>query len=166
MSPEGERICNRCHRETDQMFCPSCHVLTSPPKQASQPVTSSQGEVFECTIWQGPNRNRGIEVPGQNRDKFFSKDHDMVILHIDGLRTIAKLGSGFWRKPSVIKKALGEDGRDKLGKFIEKHHLLPPEQSLSEKGIVDTIVFEVVAPAEEFKVSIVEKLQGASEEEA
>jgi hypothetical protein len=165
MNPGALRVCNRCKSETDQMFCPSCRVLTYPPKQVIGPATSSQGEAFECTIWQGPNRNRGIEVPAQDRDKFFSKEHDMVILHIEASRTVAKLGSGFWRKPAVIKKALGEDGRDKLGKFIEKHHLLPPEQSLSEKGIVDTIVFEVVTPAEEFKITIVERMQTEADAE-
>jgi hypothetical protein len=166
MTPPGTpRICNRCRKETEQMFCPSCHVLTYPPKASTGPATSSQGEVFECTIWQGPNRNRGIEVQAQSRDKFFSKEHDMVVLHIEGLRTIAKLGAGFWRKPAVIKKALGDDGRDKLAKFIEKHHLLPPEQSLSEKGIVDTMVFEVVTPAEEFKVSVVERIRNDSEDQ-
>ena len=166
MKPGPTRVCNRCRKETDQMFCPSCRVLTYPPKQNSLPATSSQGDVFECTIWQGPNRNRGIEVRTQNRDKFFSKEHDLVVLHIEGMRTIAKLGSGFWRKPAVIKKAVGDDGRDQLGKFIEKHHLLPPDQSLKEKGIVDTMVFEVLAPSEEFKVSVVEKMQTDAEEEA
>lgn len=163
MTPGASRVCSRCRKETNQMFCPDCRVLTYPPKHSTGPATSSQGEVFDCTIWQGPNRNRGIEVQVQNRDRFFSKEHDMVILHIEGIRTVAKLGAGFWRKPAVIKKALGEDGRDKLGKFIEKHHLLPPNQSLSEKGIVDTMVFEVIAPAEEFKVTVVERMQADSD---
>ncbi len=165
MTPDATRMCNRCRKETDKMFCPNCHVLTYPPKPATGPATSSQGEVFECTVWQGPNRNRGIEVQVQSRDKFFSKEHDMVVLHIEGLRTIAKLGAGFWKKPAVIKKALGEDGRDKLGKFIEKHHLLPPNQSLSEKGIVDTMIFEVLVPSEEFKVSLTEKMRGETEDQ-
>ena len=59
----------------------------------------------------------------------------------------------------MIKKALGEDGKDKLAKFVEKHHLLPPDQSLKEKGVVDTITFEVLVPAEEFKVSVTEKVE-------
>ena len=153
------RVCNRCMQETEEMFCPSCKVLTSIPKENRQPATSARGDVFECTIWQGPSRSRGIDIPQRERDKYFSKEHEMIVLDIEGLRTIVKLGAGFWKKPAVIKRAIGEDGKDHLAKFISKHHLLPPEQSLKEKGIVDTIVFEVVAPAEEFKVSIIEKAQ-------
>jgi hypothetical protein len=141
------------------MFCPRCKVLTSIPRDKMAPATSAQGETFECTVWQGSNRSRGIDVGTGDRDKYFSKDHDMVILHIEGLRTIAKLGAGFWKKPAIIKKALGDDGKDQLAKFLSKHHLLPPEQSLKEKGIVDTLIFEVVAPSEEFKVSVVERSQ-------
>ena len=152
-------------RETDQMFCPDCHVLTSPPKRAEAPATSAEGDVFECTIWQAPNRNRGIEVIPQNRDKFFSKEHEMIVLHLEGVRTIAKLGSGFWRKPAIIKKAVREDGKDLLNKFMEKHHLLPPQQSLKEKGVVDMVVFEVVIPSEEFKVSVTERTQTDTAEE-
>jgi hypothetical protein len=140
-----------------EMFCPACHVLTYPPRAAGSAPVSAAGDTFECTIWQGPNRSRGIEVPVNERDKYFSKDHDMVILHIDGKRTIAKLGPPFWKKPSVIRKSLTEDGKDQLIKLFEKHHLLPPAQSMKEKGIVDTLIFEVVTPAEEFKVSVTEK---------
>ncbi len=147
------------------MFCPDCRVLTSPPKRAEAPATSAEGDVFECTIWQAPNRNRGIEVIPQNRDKFFSKEHEMIVLHLEGVRTIAKLGSGFWRKPAVIKKAVREDGKDLLSKFMEKHHLLPPQQSLKEKGVIDMVVFEVVVPSEEFKVSVTEKMQTDAAEE-
>ncbi len=152
-------MCNRCNRETEQMFCPDCHVLTYPPKQAGAPATSAEGDVFECTVWQGPNRNRGIEVIPQDRDKFFSKEHGMIVIHLEGVRAIAKLGSSFWRKPAVIKKAVREDGKDILARFMEKHHLLPPQQSLKEKGVVDTVVFEVVIPSEEFRVSVTEKTQ-------
>lgn len=165
MTTGATRVCNRCRKETDEMFCPDCRVLTYPPKHAETPPTSVQGDVFECTIWQGPNRARGIEVGRQDRDKFFSREHEMIVLHIEGMRTITKLGSGFWRKPAVIRKAVREDGKDQLGKFIEKHHLLPPEQSIKEKGIVDTIVFEVVSPAEEFRMSVIEKMQNSAEEE-
>ena len=154
------RVCNRCRRETEEMFCPDCRVLTSLPKERSEPVASEVGEVFECTIWQAANRSRAIEVPVSERDKHFSRDFDMIVLYIEGLRAISKLGSGFWKKPAVIKKALGEDGKDKLAKFVEKHHLLPPDQSLKEKGVVDTITFEVLVPAEEFKVSVTEKVEG------
>ena len=151
------RICNRCRKETEAMFCPDCRVLTSVPRELKSPVSSAPGEVFECTLWQAANRSRGIEIPLEHRDRHFSKDFEMVVLHIEGLRTIAKLGASFWKKPSIIKKALGEDGKDKLAKFVEKHHLLPPEQSLKEKGIIDTITFEVVSPGEEFRVSVTEK---------
>lgn len=156
------RVCNRCRQETEEMFCPSCRVLTSIPRERREPATSVAGEVFECTVWQAPNRSRGIEVTTHQRDKFFSRDTDMVVLHIEGVRTIAKLGPAFWKKPAVIKKAVGEDGREKLAKFIEKHHLLPPDQSLKEKGIVDTVVFEVAIPSEEFKISVAERAEGES----
>jgi len=96
-------------------------------------------------------------VPLGVRDKYFSKAHDMVVLYIEGRRTIAKLGPQFWKKPSVIKKAVSDDGKDQLVKFFEKHHLLPPNQSLKEKGIVDTVVFEVVVPTEEFKIAVTER---------
>lgn len=158
------RVCNRCKQETEEMFCPACRVLTAHPKERRGPATSARGDLFECTIWQGPSRSRGIEVPVHDRDKYFSKEHEMIVLDIEGVRTIAKLGAGFWKKPAVIKRAIGDDGKDQLSKFISKHHLLPPDQSVKEKGIVDTIVFEVVAPAEEFKLSVVEKAQAATEE--
>ncbi|MDH3365689.1 MAG: hypothetical protein OEM29_06795 [Thermoplasmata archaeon] len=154
------RICNRCRQETEAVFCPRCRVLTSLPKERATPITSAQGETFECTIWQGTNRSRGIEVRTGDRDKYFSKDQDMVVFYVEGLRTIAKLGAGFWKKPAIIKRALGEDGKDQLAKFLSKHHLLPPEQSIKEKGIVDTLIFEVVVPSEEFKISNVERAQG------
>lgn len=153
------RVCNRCKRETDSIFCPHCHVLTYPPKATESEPTSAAGDSFEATIWQGPNRTRGIEIPQTARDKFFKKDSDVVVLIIDGRRTIAKLGSGFWKKPSVIRKALSDDGRDQLTKFLEKHHLLPPQQSLKEKGVVDTLQFEVLTPKEEFRITVTEKLE-------
>jgi hypothetical protein len=151
------RICNRCMQETEQMFCPTCRVLTSLPKERRAPSASARGDLFDCVIWQGPSRSRGIEVPAEHRDKYFSKDHEMVVLDLEGTRTIAKLGAGFWKKPAVIKRAMGDDGKDHLYKFISKHHLLPPDQSLKEKGIVDAITFTVVAPGEEFKVSVTER---------
>lgn len=159
------RVCNRCRKETEQMFCPSCHVLTYPPRAAGAPPSSASGDAFDCTVWQGPNRSRAIEVPTNERDKYFSKNHDVVVLHIEGKRTIAKLGPQFWKKPAVIKKAVDDVGRDQLVKFFEKHHLLPPQQSIKEKGIVDTITFEVVTPTEEFKVSISEKSEDEQSEE-
>jgi len=156
------RVCSRCRKETSEMFCPACHVLTYPPRAAGSAPVSAVGDTFECTIWQGPNRSRGVEVPVSERDKYFSKDHDMVVLHVDGKRTIAKLGPGFWKKPSVIKKAVTDDGKDQLIKLFEKHHLLPPNQSMKEKGIVDVLIFEVVTPTEEFKVSVTEKQEDQS----
>lgn len=158
------RVCPRCRRETSDMFCPSCHVLTYPPKAAGAAPQSAAGETFEATIWQGPNRSRGIEIPTSARDKYFSKKTDMVVLHIEGKRTIAKLGPPFWKRPSVIKKAVSDDGKDQLIKLLEKHHLLPREQSMKEKGIVDTIIFEVVTPLEEFKLSVTERQEGEKEE--
>lgn len=151
------RVCKRCRKETNQVFCPTCRVLTFPTGSPDTGPVSAAGESFECTIWQGPNRSRGIEVPVGMRDKFFSKRNEEVVLHIEGKRTVAKLGQGFWKKPAVIKKALTDNGMDELIKFFEKHHLLPPEQSMKEKGIVDTLVFEVVTPREEFKVTVIEK---------
>lgn len=145
------------------MFCPNCRVLTSVPRDRQSP-TSASGDVFDCTIWQGPSRSRGIEVPLEHREKFFSKDHEMVVLDLEGTRTIAKLGAGFWKRPAVIKRAIGDDGKDHLYKFISKHHLLPPDQSLKEKGIIDMITFTVVSPGEEFKVSVSEKTVAADAE--
>lgn len=157
------RVCPRCRKETGQMFCPSCHVLTYPPAAKVATPVSSSGDSFECTIWQGPNRSRGIEVPTAARDRYFSKSHDMVVLHIEGRRTVAKLGPQFWKKPAIINKATSDDGKEQLIKLFEKHHLLPPSQSLKEKGIVDTLVFEVVVPLDEFKITVVEKHEGDSE---
>lgn len=151
------RVCKRCRKETNQMFCPTCKVLTFPEGMAEAPPTTTSGDSFECTIWQGPNRSRGIEISVGDRDKYFSKRNEEVVLQIDGKRTVAKLGVGFWKKPAVIKRALTDNGRDELIKLFEKHHLLPPEQSLKEKGIVDTLIFEVVTPREEFKITVVER---------
>ena len=159
------RICVRCRIQTQEICSPTTHLLTQPPKAPdTSPVTPS-GESFEATVWQGPNRSRGIEVPTAARDRFFLKGSEEVVLHIDGRRTVVKLGSAFWKKPAVIKRALSDDGRDQLIKFFEKHHLLPPQQSLKEKGIVDTIIFEVVTPKEEFKISISEKQEGEDDRE-
>jgi len=160
------RICNRCKKETEAMFCPTCHVLTYPPRPTGVASESSVGDSFECTIWQGPSRTRGIEVPTAERNRFFSKSHDVVVLHIEGRRTVARLGPPFWKKPAVIRKALSDDGKDQLIRFFEKHHLLPPQQSMKEKGIVDTIVFEVMTPMEEFKISVTERPGAEGEEEA
>ncbi|MBE0517875.1 MAG: hypothetical protein IH630_01455 [Thermoplasmata archaeon] len=151
------RTCNRCRQETNQMFCPTCRVLTHPEGPPEAAPTSAAGDSFECTIWQGPNRSRGIEVPVSIRDKYFSKRNGEIIIYIDGRRAVVKLGTSFWKKPAVMKKAFGDNGKDELIIFFEKHHLLPPQQSLKEKGIVDTLVFEVVTPKEEFKVTVVEK---------
>ena len=159
------RVCPRCRKETGEMFCPSCHVLTFPPKAAGLAPESAAGETFEATIWQGPNRNRGVEIQASIRDRYFSKSHDIVILQIEGRRTIAKLGPQFWKKPAVMKKAVSDDGNDQLVKLFEKHHLLPPKQSMKEKGIVDTIVFEVVTPHEEFKLSVEERQETEEEKE-
>jgi hypothetical protein len=159
------RVCNRCKKETDQMFCPACHVLTYPPKTSVTTSESVPGDSFECTIWQGPNRSRGIEVPAHARDRYFDKKGEEVVLFIEGKRAIAKLGPQFWKKPAVIKKAVSEDGKEQLIKFFEKHHLLPPLQSMKEKGIVDTVVFEVMTPMEEFKLSVTEVAAEEAHEE-
>ena len=151
------RVCSRCRKETEAMFCPTCHVLTYPPKAPEAAPTSATGDSFEATIWQGPNRSRGIEIPTATRDKYFTKSNEEVVLHVEGKRTVVKLGPYFWKKPAVIKKAVTDDGRDQLIKFFEKHHMLPPQQSLKEKGIVDTVIFEVVTPREEFKISVAER---------
>lgn len=151
------RVCKRCRKETTQMFCPTCKVLTFPAGSPEGAPTSAMGDSFECTIWQGPNRSRGIEISVSNRDKYFSKRNEEVVLQIDGKRTVAKLGVGFWKKPAVIKRALTDNGRDELMKLFEKHHLLPPDQSLKEKGIVDTLIFEVITPREEFKITVIER---------
>lgn len=103
-------------------------------------------------------------MPQSAREKYFSKEHGQVVLWIDGKRTVAELGTQFWKKPAIIKKAQSDDGKDQLLKFFEKHHLLPPEQSLKEKGIVDTVVFEVVVPFEEFKLSVTERQDSDKEE--
>jgi len=158
------RVCGACKRETTEVFCPSCHSLTFPKVEKVASTTSSPGDSFECTIWQGPNRSRGIEVPIEARNKHFSKEHDVIVLHIEGQRTIAKLKVSFWKKPAVIRTSEGEDGRDRLLKFFEKHHLLPPDQSLNEKGVVDTLVFEVLVPREEFKVTISERIEKKGKE--
>ena len=146
------------------MFCPTCHVLTYPPRAAGPVPASAAGETFDCTIWQGQNRTRGIEVPLSVRDKYFSEAQDMVVLYIDGKRSVAKLGPQFWKKPSVIKKAVSDDGKDQLVKFFEKHHLLPPGQSIKEKGIVDTVIFEVITPLEEFKIAVTERQEGEGQD--
>jgi len=159
------RVCNRCKKETEQMFCPTCRVLTYPPRMSVATSESVAGDIFECTIWQGPNRSRGIEVPSLARDRYFSKSHEDIVLHVEGKRAIAKLGPQFWKKPSVIKKATSDDGKEQLIKFFEKHHLLPPQQSMKEKGIVDTVIFEVVTPMEEFRISITEKAGDSEREE-
>ena len=159
------RVCNRCKKETEQMFCPACHVLTYPPKTTVTSTESASGDTFECTIWQGPNRSRGIEIPTHARDRFFNKGHEEIILQIEGRRTVAKLGPTFWKKPAVIKKAVSDDGKEQLIKFFEKHHLLPPSQSMKEKGIVDTVIFEVVTPMEEFKISLTERSPDTEAEE-
>ena len=65
----------------------------------------------------------------------------------------------------MIKKAVDDAGRDQLVKFFEKHHLLPPAQSMKEKGIVDTVVFEVVVPCEEFKIVVTERAENHGTEE-
>lgn len=158
------RVCGTCKRETSEVFCPGCHSLTFPKVERVPSTTSSPGDSFECTIWQGPNRSRGIEVPVEARNKHFSKEHDVIVLHIEGQRTVSKLTGSFWKRPAVIRASEGEDGRDRLLKFFEKHHLLPPDQSLKEKGIVDTLVFEVLVPRDEFKVTIAERLEKKGEE--
>ncbi len=158
------RVCKRCRKETNQMFCPTCKVLTFPASAPEAAPSTATGDSFECTVWQGPNRSRGIEISQHDRDKYFSKRNEEVVLHIDGRRSVAKLGVGFWKKPAVIKKALLDNGRDELIKFFEKHHLLPPDQSLKEKGIVDTIVFEVITPREEFKITVVERQESDEHE--
>jgi len=51
-------------------------------------------------------------------------------------------------------------------KFFEKHHLLPPNQSIKEKGIVDTVVFEVITPMEEFKIAVTERQEDEGSDKA
>ncbi len=157
------RVCPRCKKETEEMFCESCHVLTFPPKAATETPKSAAGDTFEATIWQGPNRSRGLEIQTSVRDNYFSKSHGIVVLRIDGKRTVARLGPQFWKKPSVIRKAVSDDGKDQLIKLFEKHHMLPPKHSMKEKGIVDTVIFDVVVPHEEFKLSVTERQETAEE---
>ncbi len=103
-------------------------------------------------------------MPPSAREKYFSKENRQIVLWIDGKRTVAELGQQFWKKPAIIKKALSDDGKDQLLKLFEKHHLLPPDQSLKEKGVVDTVLFEVIAPMEEFKLSVTERQENDKEE--
>jgi hypothetical protein len=147
------RWCESCRIKTDTIFCPKCRNLTTIKRPEREEASlSNRGDIFECKIWQGPNFGRGIRIGMPNRDKFFSKETSMVVLHIEGVRCIAELTKGFWGKCPEIRIAKDDAGENFLEQWILKNDLLPPGLSGGKKGKYDIVLIEVVEPDNEFKL--------------
>ena len=153
-----QRFCTRCNIETESTFCPNCKSLTSFKDTSNKsPPKSSPGEVFECSIWQGPNFTRGIRIGFPNRNRFFSKSVDIVVLHIEGVRCLAQIKDSFWRKCPEIRVAKDESGKNYLDSWIRNNNLLPEHLAIQEKGREDVIMMKVIDPENEFSVFIPKK---------
>lgn len=147
------RWCRNCQIEADTIFCPKCRNLTVLGKdEEPAPTKSKAGEIFECKIWPGPNFMRGIRIGIPNRDRYFSKSTKLIVLNIQGVRCLTELPNTFWRSSPEIRAAKDDSGKNYLGKWIEKHNLLPPAISGKQKGKEDVVLMEVVEPENEFKV--------------
>lgn len=149
------RYCKRCNLETDSMFCPKCKALTGFKLPHNKVAPKSHpGEVFECTIWQGSNFTRGIRVGSPNRDRYFSKSVDTVVLHIGNVRCLAPIKDSFWKQCPEIRVAKDESGKNYLDTWIRGHNLLPRELAIWEKGREDVVKMKVIEPENEFSVFV------------
>ena len=113
---------------------------------------SKKGDVIKCCIWSGPQR--GISVGRVNRRSHFLKDHEKVIIEINGEDCLVDFTEfpKFWASCPEIRVARNRLGYNKLQEFIEKHKLLPPKESLIKKGKKDTVYLEVVEPYQRFRL--------------
>ena len=149
------RFCSRCNLETDSTFCPECKSLTGFKDPSTEPAPkSSPGEAFDCKIWQGSNLNRGIRIGLTNRNRYFSKAVDLIVLNIEGVRCLATIRDSFWKQCPEIRVAKDESGKNYLDTWIRKHNLLPPDLSVLEKGREDYVMMKVIEPENEFNVFV------------
>lgn len=105
-----------------------------------------------CSIWSG--YQRGIYIGFPNRMNHFSKEHNEVIIEIDGEDCITSLSSSFWRSCPEIRVARSKTGFNVLLNWIRKHDLLPPKESIEKKGRKDTVVVTVIEPFQRYRLSL------------
>jgi hypothetical protein len=105
-----------------------------------------------CSVWSGPQRGIKIGVP--NRNLHFSPDYQQIIIEIDGEEALVDFTKfpKFWTSCPEIRVAKNESGHNILKEFIEKHNLLPPQESLRKKGKKDKVYLEVVEPYRKFRL--------------
>jgi len=153
-------MCGNCNKRTDEMFCPDCKVLTRPmPAGAPATFDVKKGERFECGVYAGASDVRGIKVGKANRDKYFSKAHDTVVLYLGRRRATYELPNSFWKSSTLIRKAVSPRGRNLLDTWVRRKGLSPPDVAKQVKGKEDVIVLEVV-DENEFKVLAHDDLEG------
>lgn len=113
---------------------------------------SKKGDVIKCSIWSGPQR--GIRIGRINRRLHFSQDYKRVIIEIEGEECLVDIAEfpRFWTSCPEIRVARNRYGHNRLKEFIERHSLLPPQESLRKKGKKDIVYLEVVEPYQKFRL--------------
>ena len=114
---------------------------------------TEKGDVMKCSIWSGPQR--GIRIGIKNRGRHFSQDNRSIIIEIEGEECGVDFTKfpKFWISCPEIRVAR-RFGHNRLKEFIERHNLLPPQESLRNKGKKDIVYLEVVEPYQKFRLRI------------
>ncbi|MEM5781683.1 MAG: hypothetical protein QXD43_00600 [Candidatus Aenigmatarchaeota archaeon] len=93
---------------------------------------------MKATIWNNGSLGWGIRVGNKNREKYFSKNQDIIIINFDGINYGFELKPSFWRKCCEIRgKAIKN--------WVEKH-------GLKSK---DKINLDVIKSYKIFKASLI-----------
>ena len=111
-----------------------------------------KGERFEATIWSGEELGIRIGVP--NRDRFFSRKNDHVVLIIDDNHYSARIPNSFWSKCPEIRVASDSQHFNVLQSWIESHGLQPQSAAKALHGKKDTVMLEVVEPEVAFRLMV------------
>lgn len=89
---------------------------------------------MKATVWKS-NLCWGIRVGNENRDKHFSKKHDMISVKIDGINYAFDLNRTFWTTcPEFRGKAISE--------WVKRHSLNTKTQ----------VRLEVIEPYKKFRL--------------
>jgi len=105
-----------------------------------------------CSIWSGPQR--GIYIGTPKRKQHFSKEHNDIVIEIEGEDCFTSLSPSFWRSCPEIRVSRSKTGFNTLHHWIERHNLLPPNESIEEKGRKDSVMLKVIKPYRRYRLTV------------
>jgi len=105
-----------------------------------------------CSIWSGPQR--GIYIGTLKRRQHFSKENNDIVIEIDGEDCFTSLPPSFWRSCPEIRVARSKTGFNVLHNWIRRHDLLPPRESIEQKGRKDIVMLKVIEPHHKYRLTL------------